>query len=99
VPQLPDTSGTGRGQPLGGALVVQGTQALATIMRHGSSLSLEAEYNTSDASQLRDGDVYLLRLTSSAGTTVYEVTRAARYSESRPNGQDCPPVCRTANFD
>ena len=40
------------------------------------------------------GDYVRVRVTTASGTATREARPA--YTESRPNGADCPPVCRTA---
>lgn len=68
----------------------------------GASGALEIAvvvYEGVDAPRLEDGDVYTLDVTDDAsGSSLVDFTATASYEDYRPNGADCPPVCRNAEL-
>ena len=48
-----------------------------------------------DERQIGTSDSYELAVVSN-GVEVTAIKQPARYTETTPNGRDCPPICRNA---
>lgn len=55
--------------------------------------------NSADHSQLHDGDVYHLVVTTGMGTVVLDVSTAVTYTRNQPNGADCDGAYYCQNAD
>jgi hypothetical protein len=89
------TSGSGT-ITLKGTLVSQYTKASVTIKPGGDAgtfiLSAAIEWDADV--ELKNDDVYSLRVEDSEGTVAFEGTGSAKFQEVYPNGPGCNPYCQ-----
>jgi hypothetical protein len=59
---------------------------------------IEADFDLSTASTA-DGDTYKLAVVSNGQAVPGQVSQAATYTKSTPNGADCPPTCENVDIE
>ena len=94
LPSLPATGSDGITAILPGATSVFGTFWLNA----DKSITLDVEWRMDDASQVQDGDRYVVTLTDAAGTPTTLLDKTAAYQTLAPNGDACAPVCSYADL-
>lgn len=62
----------------------------------GGGLELRISF-IGPVTDLHDGDRYLVQVSSQSGT-ILDVPATVTYTEARPNGPDCEPLCRSASL-
>jgi hypothetical protein len=66
----------------------------------GGALSLDVQWRMTDSTSVRSGDVYRVVLTDRAGRQLLERTEhVSAYRSLHPNGENCPPSCRSISVD
>jgi len=94
LPSLPAKGSDGTTAIFPGATSVYGTFWLNANM----SITLDIEWRVDDASQVQDGDHYVVTLTDAAGTATTILDKTATYQSLAPNGDGCAPVCSYADL-
>jgi hypothetical protein len=64
----------------------------------GSGLSLDLSHTIHDQRTAHEGDRYRVRLLGPDGAAISLFDKTARYVDNEPNGPDCGPVCKVADF-
>lgn len=77
--------------PLQGVLPVHGQ---IDLLEGSTAYRVEVVFDV-DERQIGTSDSYELAIESN-GAEVTAIKQPARYTESTPNGRDCPPICRNA---
>lgn len=91
---VPSAPGDSLQFSLSGSLSAQGTIASPDAAK---GYRVQVDVNL-DGLDLANGDTYTIRVSPDGGAAI-SVSGSATYSESQPNGTDCPPICRTAVID
>ena len=59
---------------------------------------VEVIFPLDDSSPAVNGDTYELHVKDANGASLGDVTGKAAYTDTAPNGKDCPPVCKNATI-
>lgn len=62
----------------------------------GGGLELRLSF-VAPVTDLHDGDRYVVQVLSQS-SAILDVQQAVTYTEARPNGSDCEPLCRSASL-
>jgi hypothetical protein len=94
IVSVPATPGDRIQFTLSGPLDVRG---FVRTPEGGKGFGIEIVQNLEGVA-VADGDTYEIKVDLN-GTSVGAISEPAKYDVVRPNGADCPPVCRTTVID
>ena len=67
------------------------------ITSSGNSVELVLDF-TGPGSDFVDGDHYVVQVETAGMVSIFALDKTVTYSESRPNGPACDPLCRFVNL-
>jgi hypothetical protein len=83
-----------------GCRSVNSMPTLQVCFTTGATLRIDvAIYHDSSSPAPANGDLYTLEVRDGAGATLVDFSGSATYSEYRPNGEGCEPVCKSAALE
>ena len=88
-PAVPAVGGAGTDLVFPAATFVVGTLYQDT----DQSIELDIEWRVDAASQVQDGDHYIVTFTDATGATTTMLDKTATYRALAPDGDACAPVC------
>ena len=89
LPAVPAVGGAGTDLVFAAATFVVGNLYQGT----NQSIGLDLEWRVDAASQVQDGDRYVVTFTDATGATTTMLDKTATYQVLAPNGDTCAPVC------